>query len=145
MRGYLDAPEDTAAKFQADWFLTGDMGQQDDDGAIRYVGRVDDMMNAGGYRVSPIEVETALASHPAILEVAAAEICVKQDVKIIAAFYVSADVLDAEDLTAHAGRNLAGYKVPRLFQRVPELPRGANNKILRRQLRQDWETTHGQA
>jgi len=145
MRGYLDAPDETAAKFQGDWFLTGDVGRQDADGAIHYVGRTDDMMNAGGYRVSPIEVEDALAAHPDISEVAAVEICVKQDVRIIAAFYVSAKVLDADQLTAHARQTLAGYKVPRHFVRVPALPRGANNKILRRKLRQDWETADGEA
>lgn len=145
MRGYLNAPDETAAKFQGEWFLTGDVGRQDADGAFHYVGRTDDMMNAGGYRVSPIEVEDALAAHPDITEVAAVEICVKQDVRIIAAFYVSAKVLDADQLTAHARQTLAGYKVPRHFVRVPALPRGANNKIIRRKLRQDWETADGEA
>lgn len=145
MLGYLNAPEETAAKFDGDWFLTGDMGQMDATGAVTYAGRNDDMMNAGGYRVSPVEVENALSAHPAISEAAAVEVKIKHDVCIIAAFYVSADVIDDAQLSAFCAETLAGYKCPRLFVRVQTLPRGANNKLLRRVLRQDWETAHGQA
>lgn len=144
MLGYLNAPEETAAKFAGDWFLTGDMGRKGPDGAVHYEGRTDDMMNAGGYRVSPIEVEDALSLHPDIAEVAACEIRVKADTSIIAAFYVAADVLNESQLTDFAATRLAHYKTPRMFIRVPHLPRSANNKILRRKLRQDWETAHGQ-
>ncbi len=145
MLEYLHAPDETAAKFDGDWFITGDMGQMDDRGAITYVGRGDDMMNAGGYRVSPIEVETALIAHPRVTDAAACEVQIKQDVCIIAAFYVSADVIEDDILTAWCADNLAGYKCPRLFVRQDTLPRGANNKLLRRVLRQNWETAHGQA
>lgn len=145
MLGYQNAPEETASKFRGNWFLTGDVGRKDPDGAIQYEGRVDDMMNAGGYRVSPIEVEDAITAHSDILEAAACEISVKSDTSIIAVFYVSVDVIDEGELASHAASRLARYKVPRHFQRIDQLPRGANNKILRRKLRQDWETSHGQA
>ena len=62
--GYLNQPEETAARFDGDWFLTGDVGRMTPDGAIAYEGRADDMMNAGGYRVSPVEVEEAMEAHP---------------------------------------------------------------------------------
>jgi len=143
MLGYLNAPNETAAKFEGDWFITGDMGWMNADGAVTYAGRSDDMMNAGGYRVSPIEVETALETHPDITEAAACEIKIKHDVFIIAAFYVSADVIDDHQLSAFCAQTLAGYKCPRLFVRVQSLPRGANNKLLRRVLRQAWETANG--
>ena len=65
MLGYLGAPEATAEKFAGDWFLTGDQGVMDADGQIAYLGRADDMMNAGGFRVSPIEVEHASLRIPA--------------------------------------------------------------------------------
>lgn len=145
MLEYLHAPEETAAKFDGDWFITGDMGVMDAEGAITYAGRADDMMNAGGYRVSPIEVENALTAHPAITEAAACEVRIKQDLCIIAAFYVSADVIEDDILTAWCADHLAGYKCPRMFVRQNTLPRGANNKLLRRVLRQNWETAHGQA
>lgn len=145
MLGYLNARDETAAKYDGDWFMTGDMGRMDADGAVTYAGRGDDMMNAGGYRVSPIEVEDALAAHPDIHEAAAAEVTIKQGVCVIAGFYVSENMIDDATLAAFCADQIAGYKCPRLFVRVETLPRGANNKLLRRVLRQNWETTHGQA
>jgi acyl-coenzyme A synthetase/AMP-(fatty) acid ligase len=102
------------------------------------------MMNAGGYRVSPIEVETVLCAHENIAESAACAVQVKKDVTVIAAFYTSAHMLDNEQLTAWCADRLAGYKCPRLFIACDTLPRGANNKLLRRVLRQNWETANGQ-
>lgn len=144
MLHYLDAPEDTAARFVGDWFLTGDMGRQTPSGDIAYEGRVDDMMNAGGYRVSPIEVEHALALHPHIQDAAAVEVRVKSDASVIAAFYTSADVIDDAELVDHCAHHLAKYKTPRIFTRLDTLPRGANNKLLRRVLKTRWEADHGQ-
>ncbi len=144
MLGYLNAPDETAARFAGDWFLTGDIATRTPDGALHYDGRVDDMMNAGGYRVSPIEVEHALIQHPAITDVAAVELRVKSDASVIAAFYVAPDVLDEDNVRAYCTARLARYKTPRLFIHCDGLPRGANNKLLRRQLRQDWERQNGQ-
>ncbi|MEL6959323.1 MAG: class I adenylate-forming enzyme family protein [Pseudomonadota bacterium] len=144
MLGYLNAPVETAARFSGDWFQTGDLGTRLPSGTIRYDGRADDMMNAGGYRVSPLEVEAALALHPAIEEAAAIEAPVKADASVIAAFYVSDDVLNEGELSAHCARHLARYKTPRLFIRIDSLPRGANNKLLRRSLRDTWKARHGQ-
>jgi acyl-coenzyme A synthetase/AMP-(fatty) acid ligase len=144
MLGYLDAPDDTAARFQGDWFLTGDIGVMDGSGAIAYAGRADDMMNAGGYRVSPVEVEDALTAHPLITEAAACAVQVRTGTTLIAAFYVASDVIDEIELRDFMGARLAGYKLPRLYIARDALPRGANNKLLRRVLRQEWETEHGQ-
>ncbi|NBD28939.1 MAG: AMP-binding protein [Alphaproteobacteria bacterium] len=145
MLGYLGHPDETAARYCGDWFLTGDIGSRTTDGAIRYEGRADDMMNAGGYRVSPIEVETALAAHHGIDEAAAVEVSIKADTTVIAAFYTGPAALIEADLATFASERLARYKTPRLFIHRASLPRGANNKLLRRRLRQEWETTDGQA
>lgn len=147
MLEYLGAPEETRARYTADgdWFLTGDIGAMAPDGAVTYLGRDDDMMNAGGYRVSPLEVEAALLHHADITDVAAAEIPVKADTTVIAAFYCAPRPLPEADLMAFAAARLARYKCPRVFIHSPALPRGANGKILRRKLRQDYEATHGQA
>ncbi len=144
MLGYLGHPAETAAKFDGDWFLTGDIGAQTPDGAIAYAGRADDMMNAGGTRVSPIEVEETLSQHDQIIEVAAAEVRLRTDLSLIAAFYVADKLIDEKSLTAYAASRLADYKIPRLFVRVDHLPRGTNNKLLRHVLRQNWEAAHGQ-
>ena len=138
MLGYLNQPTQTREKFQGDWFLTGDMGQMDDEGQIRYLGRNDDMMNAGGYRVSPIEVEAALAPAPGITAVGVAEVEVKPGVRIIVAFYTSDTALDERTLRAYVEPNLAQYKHPRAYMRIDQLPTGANGKILRRRLPRFW-------
>ena len=85
-----------------------------------------------------------LLQHADIAEVAACEIRVAADTTIIAAFYVAADVLDETEVTAFAAATLARYKIPRRFVRIDALPRGANNKILRRELRRSQETHNGQ-
>lgn len=133
MLGYLDAPEATAARYSGDWFLTGDHVAQAPDGAIRYLGRRDDMMNAGGYRVSPLEVEAALAACPGVTDCAVTEVPGRDGTRIIACFYTAGVDMTAA-LTAHAAQNLARYKQPRRFIRLDALPRNANNKLNRRAL-----------
>ncbi|MCP5088434.1 MAG: acyl--CoA ligase [Rhodobacteraceae bacterium] len=135
MLGYRDQPEETAARYQGDWFLTGDTVTMDAQGYVTYLGRDDDMINAGGYRVSPLEVENVLQAHPNILEAAAVEYQAKSETSIIAAFYVSEDNISERSLAAHCAKNLARYKCPRIFTRLDALPKGANNKLLRANLR----------
>jgi acyl-coenzyme A synthetase/AMP-(fatty) acid ligase len=139
MLGYWDAEDETRRRFQGEWFLTGDHLRMAEDGALTYLGRHDDMMNAGGVRVSPLEVETALNSHPAILESAAAEVTVKADTTVIAAFYVAHKPVAQAELEDFAAARLARYKCPRIYTRVDTLPKGANGKLLRRALRERYE------
>lgn len=136
--GYMGAPEETAARFSADgeWFLTGDTVTMTEAGAIRYEGRADDMMNAGGFRVSPLEVEAAMAGCPEAGEVAAVEIRVNAEASVIALAHTGAATTEA--LAGHAAATLARYKQPRLFRAVAELPRNRNGKIDRRALRDAW-------
>jgi acyl-coenzyme A synthetase/AMP-(fatty) acid ligase len=115
------------------------------DGAVTYLGRGDDMMNAGGVRVSPIEVESVLNAHPEISECAAIELRLKSDTSVIAAYYVAEHDLDVAALDHFAASRLARYKCPRIFTRVAALPKGANGKIQRRVLRREQEAAHGQA
>lgn len=135
MLGYLDAPDATAARLTEEWFLTGDSIVIDATGAVTYLGRDDDQMNAGGYRVSPVEVEAAMARFPGLAEAAVTEVEVKPGVCVIACFYTAAAPISAEALAAHAAAHLARYKQPRLFHHLPALPRGANAKLNRRALR----------
>lgn len=143
MLGYLNAPEEIAARFQGDWFLTGDQGAMHADDQITYMGRSDDMMNAGGYRVSPLEVEAVLNVHPQITLSAVTEVEVKADTKIIAAFYTAPQPVDEADLKTYVHEKLAHYKTPRAYIHLPTLPTGANGKLLRRALRNHFEAkTH---
>ena len=139
MLGYYGAPEDTQAKFDGDWFLTGDHGRMDENGQITYMARADDMMNAGGYRVSPLEVEAALNDIPGITEIGVIDCAVKADARLIIAFYTGPAPLDEAALLAVAGERLARYKQPRAFVHLPELPRNPNGKLLRRGLRDIWD------
>jgi len=139
MLGYWNAPEETAARFEGEWFLTGDTVSMAEDGALTYLGRADDMMNAGGIRVSPLEVENALNAHPAIAESAAAEVAVKADTTVIAAFYVAHGDVEPDELDGFVAGRLARYKCPRLYTKVDALPKGPNGKLLRRHLRQTYE------
>nr|WP_116132067.1 class I adenylate-forming enzyme family protein [Tropicimonas sp. IMCC34043] len=135
MLGYLDAPEETAERYLGEWFLTGDTVRMDEDGALAYLGRADDMMNAGGYRVSPLEVEAVLNTHPGIAESACAEVEVKADTTVIAAFYTGPEPLPAAELAGFAAERLAHYKCPRIFVHLAALPRSGNGKIDRKSLR----------
>ncbi|MEM6356503.1 MAG: hypothetical protein AAF844_12590 [Pseudomonadota bacterium] len=88
-----------------------------------------------GYRVSPQEVEEALASHPGVAEVAVAELPIRADLSLVAAFVVPEGEMPGEDiLTAHAEARLAPYKRPRLWIAVDALPRTANGKLIRKRL-----------
>jgi acyl-coenzyme A synthetase/AMP-(fatty) acid ligase len=139
--GYLNAPEETAARFQGDWFVTGDTVTMAEDGAIAYVARSDDMMNAGGYRVSPLEVEAALMACAGAGEVAAVELRVKPEVSVIAAFYTG--TADGSALEAHAARCLARYKQPRLYIQLHGLAKNANGKLDRGAMRRAEEARRG--
>ena len=136
MLGYLDAADANAARRTGTWFLTGDSVSIDPDGAVTYLGRADDQMNAGGYRVSPLEVEAAMADFPGLTDLAVAEVALSADVSVIALFYTAAAPLDEAELAAHAEARLARYKQPRLYRHIDALPRGANAKLNRRALRQ---------
>ena len=143
MLEYLGAPEATAARFRGDWFLTGDQGVMGPDGAITYLGRSDDMMNAGGYRVSPLEVEAVLNTHPGITLAAVTDVEVKQDARLIMAFYTGPEPVPEDELAAFAAERLASYKCPRGYFHLDALPTGANGKLLRRALRPIYEARHG--
>jgi acyl-coenzyme A synthetase/AMP-(fatty) acid ligase len=136
MLGYWRRPEETAAAFRGEWFLTGDRARMNPDGTVTHLSRADEVMNAGGYRVAPQEVEAALLEHPGITDCAVTEIEAKAGVTVIAAFYTAAGALDPEELATHCTARLARYKCPRIFRRMDRLPRSPTGKLLRRHLRE---------
>lgn len=130
---------ETVRPLTGEWFQTGDMVVMAEDGAITSLGRADDMLNAGGFRVSPVEVETAMASCPGVTASAAVELPVKADTTVIALFY--AGPAEEAALAAHAAAHLARYKQPRLYLRRETIPVTANGKTNRRALREEWKAT----
>lgn len=136
MLGYWRRPEEDAEAFRGDWFVAGDLVSFDEDGYMRHHGRGDDVMNALGYRVSPLEVEEAIASHPSVAEVGVAEWKAREDLVLIAAYVVPKDgaAPDESALASHCAERLASYKRPKAFHFVEKLPRSANGKLQRRRL-----------
>ncbi len=139
--GYLNEPEQWAQKFDGDWFVTGDQGMMDENGQITYLGRNDDMMNAGGFRVSPLEVEEIMLNAPGVTSIGVTEVEIKKGTQVIAAFYTAAEPLNEYKLTDFATQNLARYKQPRLYVHVDALPIGGNGKLSRRALRAQFEAS----
>lgn len=119
-----------------EWFATGDVGEIDADGYVWHRGRADELMNAGGFRVSPIEVETVLLQHPAVAEAGVREWRVSETASIIAAFIVpqAGQAPNEEAILAFVRERLAAYKCPKQIWFVTALPRTANGKLIRKAL-----------
>ncbi len=107
-------------------------------GEVTYIGRNDDILNSGGNRVSPIELENIFNCLEGIDDVAAVDLTIKEDTTIIAVFYVAEESFEKE-LKILSVQNLARYKQPRLFIRVNSFPTSGNGKINRSQLRVQYE------
>ena len=119
-----------------EWFATGDTAEIDADGYVWSHGRADDLMNAGGFRVSPIEVENALLLHPAVADAGVREWRVSDTASIIAAFVVPQPELRVSEdaILGFVRQRLAAYKCPKQMWFVPALPRTANGKLIRKAL-----------
>ncbi|WP_020178357.1 acyl-CoA synthetase [Methylopila sp. M107] len=136
MLGYWKRPDEEATAFRGDWFVAGDLVSFDEDGYMRHHGRDDDVMNALGYRVSPTEVEEAVAAHPSVAEVGVTEWRARADLTLIAAFVVLREGFgpDETGIAETCAARLASYKRPKVLHFVEKLPRSANGKLLRRKL-----------
>jgi acetyl-CoA synthetase len=138
--GYWRNEEATAAKVRGGWLYTGDLAEVDDEGTYRSLGRVDDLISSGGYRIGPGEIEDCLIGHPAVS--IAAAIGTPDDVRgqVVKAFVVTvAGTREtpelATELQQHVRTRLAPYEVPREIEFVDELPLTVTGKIRRGELR----------
>ena len=139
--GYWNRPDADEKAIHDGWYSTGDVGRLDDDGDLWVVGRVDDMIISGGENVHPVEVEDVLARAPGVNEVAVVGEPDDRWGQRVVAFVVTDEGVTAEQLDAHclASETLARFKRPREYRFVPELPKSASGKILRRLLRDQAE------
>jgi long-chain acyl-CoA synthetase len=145
MRAYYNAAAATAAAFIEGWLRTGDVGRFDDDGYLYFVDRAKDMIISGGLNIYSKEVEIALASHPAVAEVAV--IGVPDDVfaeAVMAFVELAADAsVSADELVEHCRTMIASYKKPKYIRFVQSFPRSSTGKILKGELRLlakgDWK------
>lgn len=139
--GYWNNPAATRAKFAGDMLLTGDLARQDEDGYLWFVGRSDDVITSGGYRIGPGEIEDCLLKHPAVMMAAVAGVPDPVRTEIVKAWIVlrtnvepsSALVRDIQDFVKV---QLAAHEYPRAVEFVVELPMTATGKIIRKTLRE---------
>ena len=137
---YWNNPEATAAKFIGDWLVTGDQGELDADGYIRFVGRDDDVITSAGYRIGPGEIEDCLIGHPAVRMAAVVGVPDPLRTEIVKAFIVLQDGVRPSDelaaeIQAHVKTRLAAHEYPRAVEFVDSLPMTTTGKIIRRELR----------
>jgi benzoate-CoA ligase len=145
---YWNNREKTRATFQGGWTRTGDKYAQDADGYYVYAGRSDDMLKVSGMYVSPVEVESALISHHAVLEAAVVgredeEGLVKPVAHVVLKAGHPASSELGEELKRHVKTRLAPFKYPRWVEFTPELPKTATGKIQRFKLRQGGGLRNG--
>jgi acyl-coenzyme A synthetase/AMP-(fatty) acid ligase len=132
---YLDG-----GRFDEEWWATGDLVREDDDGYLWFEGRNDDLILSSGYRIGPFEVESALVSHPAVTEAAAVAEpdpergSVVRAIVVLAADDEPSDRL-ARELQDHVKAQTAPYKYPRIVEFAEELPKTPSGKIRRAELR----------
>ncbi len=132
------------AKFDADdhqgWHTVGDVAYRDDEGFYFICDRKKDMIISGGMNIYPAEIESALEAHPEVFEVAVIGVESEQWGEDVLAVVVAepGSNLDAAGVESYAREHLAGYKVPRRIEFVDEIPKTGSNKILKRDLRQQF-------
>lgn len=139
MKGYWNRAEETAAVLRNGWLYTGDIARMDEDGYFYIVDRKKDMINVGGLKVYPREVEEVLFQHPKVKEAAAIGSPDEFRGEVVKAFVVLKEgaTADEKEIIDFCSERLAKYKVPRKVEFVKELPKTLVGKVLRRRLREE--------
>ena len=138
MQGYLGKPEATAQVIvDGDWLRTGDIGRMDEGGFIFIVDRLKDIIITGGENVFSPEVESVVAEHPSVAEVAVIGMPDPTMGERVTAVVTAAQgkTVDPDDVITFTRTRLAGFKCPRTVVVVDELPRNASGKVLKHELR----------
>jgi acyl-CoA synthetase (AMP-forming)/AMP-acid ligase II len=137
VKGYWNDPEATAREFTDGFWHSGDLGDIDAEGFVRVLDRKKDMINRGGFKIYSAEVESALAEHAAVVESAVLAYACPVLGERAHAIVVPRSPITEEALRAFCAERLADYKVPDRFTlREAPLPRNANGKVLKRELRE---------
>ena len=140
MLGYFNLPEETAKTMNEGWVRTGDAGYMDADGYIFLKDRIKDMVVSGGENIYPVEVENALAKHPAVVDVAVVGVPDDKFGEALLAFVVlkAGSSLECDEMIDFCRDKIAGYKIPRQLKLIDELPRNPSGKILKKILREPY-------
>ena len=129
--GYEGNPEANKTAFTNGWFRTGDQGFIDKDGYLSLTGRIKELINRGGEKISPLEVDNVLLRHPAISEALVFAVPHKTLGEDIHAAVVTKEDVEDKELKTYCSEHLADFKVPKKFHMLSELPRGATGKLQR--------------
>ncbi|TAH39567.1 MAG: long-chain fatty acid--CoA ligase [Planctomycetota bacterium] len=142
MPGYWNKPAETAQVLKDGWMYTGDLAVMDEDGYFKIVGRKKDMIKASGFMIFPDEIDAILMGHPKVLEACTIGIPDQKRGETVKSFLVlkPGQTASADEIQAYCKEYLAPYKVPRMIEFRPELPKSAMMKLLRRVLRDEEET-----
>ncbi len=133
--GYSDMEELNRQAFRDGFFLSGDLGQLDEDGRLTITGRKKLLIEVGGYKVDPIEVEDVVAAHPKVAEAVVVGVETKvQGEELVKAVVVPNDEMDERDLIGFCQQRLANFKVPQVVEFREEIPKSPLGKILRKYL-----------
>jgi len=138
MKGYWNRPDETANALRDGWMHTGDLAIMDEDGFFRIVGRKKDMINCGGLKVFPDEVDAVLVAHEDVDEAATIGVPDDRLGETVKSFVVlrPGATTSKSQLEAWCRESLAAYKVPRAIEFLDELPKSSVMKVLRRELRE---------
>jgi acyl-CoA synthetase (AMP-forming)/AMP-acid ligase II len=135
MKGYLNAPEATAAMLDPDgWLHTGDLGTIDEQGYVFIVDRVKELIKYKGLQVAPAELEAVLLTHPSVSDAAVVRFPDEEAGEVPKAFVVPRGPLTPEEVSAFVAEHVAPYKKVRAVELVDEIPKSPSGKILRRVL-----------
>jgi acyl-CoA synthetase (AMP-forming)/AMP-acid ligase II len=132
IRGYENNPEANATSFSDGWFRTGDQGTIDADGYLTLVGRLKELINRGGEKISPREIDDVLLGHPSVAEAVCFGVAHKAWGEEVAAAVVLREAVSEADLLAYCRERLAEYKCPKQIHITDAIPRTATGKIQRR-------------
>ncbi|MEZ5209609.1 AMP-binding protein [Gordonia sp. (in: high G+C Gram-positive bacteria)] len=137
MKGYFEAPEQTAEAFAGGWFHSGDLGVMHPDGYVQLLDRAKDVVISGGENISTIEVEQAVVSHPAVLDVAVIGVPDEKWGERPKAYVQIAETatVTPDEIIAHVKTRIASYKAPREVEFVDALPKTSTGKIRKNELR----------
>jgi acyl-CoA synthetase (AMP-forming)/AMP-acid ligase II len=135
MKGYLNSPEATARTIDPDgWLHTGDVARLEENGSVRIVDRVKELIKYKGYQIAPAELEALLLTHPAIADAAVIPLPDEEAGEVPKAFVVASGSITADEVTQFVADRVAPYKKVRAVEIVEEIPKSASGKILRRVL-----------
>jgi acyl-CoA synthetase (AMP-forming)/AMP-acid ligase II len=137
--GYLDNEAANAESFRDGWFRTGDVGRLSSDGYLTLEGRVKEMINRGGEKIAPREIDEALLLHPAVLDAVAFGRPDDKWGEVVEAVVVLGGPATPDELRDHCSERLAAFKVPRTVHIADDIPKGPTGKVQRQTLAGEFQ------